>query len=133
MLTKEHIDYANLIVSTALVVVSVITLAVMVIQPIISKYNAYRHKIAKYKQAIREGTVYDSTIKTLPQMSHYLLLKWIARHTDGNSTEFGFHSIVTKFNIEDPEGFLKYVVKIQRKQPAALSMTDGLVCLLKLK
>jgi hypothetical protein len=129
MLNQVNIEYTKL----ALVIISGLTLIFTLFKSSISKIMAHRRKIRNYKQVIRVGTVYDSTIKTLPQMSHYLLLKWIARHNDGKSSEYGFPSVVTKFNIADPEDFLKYVVKTQRKQPAAFSMTDGLENLLKLK
>ena len=81
----------------------------------------HRENVRKYKRVIREGMVYDKDIKTLPDACHRLLLHWITRNNDGKSVEYGFYSLVKKFNIDDPENLLKYVVKTQSKQPDAFS------------
>ena len=121
MLSQYTIEYATLMVTLALTIISFITLIVMVVKPLFSMYMDYRQKVRKYKRAIREGMVYDNEIKTLPDAGHRLVLYWITRNTDHKSVEYGFYSVVKKFNIDDPEDFLKYVVKTQSKQPDAFS------------
>lgn len=119
MLSQYTIEEATLIVTLALTIISFLTLIVMVGKPLVSMYMEHRENVRKYKRVIREGMVYDKDIKTLPDACHRLLLHWITRNNDGKSVEYGFYYLVKKFNIDDPENLLKYVVKTQRKQPAA--------------
>lgn len=113
------------------IVIAVSTTAAAVLV-IIKMRTDRREKLDNYERAVTEGYVYDSGIKTFADMCHRFILTSITRHTDGKSSEYGFHKIVRDYNISNPKEFLKFV--IDRQPDSDYSVTfDQVTYLLKLK